>query len=104
MDRFIEKEKLGRSSSNASSLSGKERSRWPPLSRMLMSGEVTDEPWREMTWKENFDVWMINEGWRRLFVGVFVLLHAMVFAFGFMNYYLKVTTSVYLGPLRADLF
>ncbi|KAE9988196.1 hypothetical protein EG328_000152 [Venturia inaequalis] len=56
-----------------------------------MSGEVTDEPWRQMTWKENFDVWMINEGWRRLFVGVFVLLHAMVFAFGFMNYYLKDT-------------
>ncbi|RDI84115.1 hypothetical protein Vi05172_g5978 [Venturia inaequalis] len=91
MDRFVEKEKLGRNASNASSFVGKERSRWPPLSRMLMSGEVTDEPWRQMTWKENFDVWMINEGWRRLFVGVFVLLHAMVFAFGFMNYYLKDT-------------
>jgi NADPH oxidase 2 len=101
MDRFIEKEKLGRSSSNASSLSGKERSRWPPLSRMLMSGEVTDEPWRETTWKENFDVWMINEGWRRLFVGVFVLLHAMVFAFGFMNYYLKVTTPCISGPTQS---
>jgi NADPH oxidase len=81
---------VGRSSSNASSLSGKERSRWPPLTRMLMSGEVTDEPWREVTWKEKFDVWMINEGYRRAFVVVFILLHCMVFAFGFMNYFLKV--------------
>ena len=81
---------IGRSPSSASSLTGKERSRWPPLTRMLMSGEVTDEPWREVTWKEKFDVWMINEGYRRAFVVVFILLHCMVFAFGFMNYFLKV--------------
>jgi hypothetical protein len=73
------------------SLSGRERSRWPPLTRMLMSGELTEAgPPRVWTWKESFDVWMINEGWRRFFVAVFALLHGMVFAFGFMNYYLKV--------------
>jgi hypothetical protein len=48
------------------SKSGRERSRWPPLTRMLMSGELTDDGPPVMTWKERFDVWMINEGWRRL--------------------------------------
>jgi NADPH oxidase 2 len=72
------------------SLSGKERSRWPPLTRMLMSGELTDEGPQILSFKERFDIWMVNEGWRRLTVGLFVLLHCMVFAFGFMNYYLKV--------------
>jgi NADPH oxidase len=92
MEKFYKEygKELGRSPSSASSLSGKERARWPPLSRMLMSGEVTDEPWREVTWKEKFDVRMINEGYRRFFVAVFILLHGMVFAFGFMNYALKV--------------
>ncbi|KAF2400111.1 hypothetical protein EJ06DRAFT_530859, partial [Trichodelitschia bisporula] len=80
---------LDRSDSLKSTLSGRERSRWPPLTRMLMAGEVDATPPREMTMKERFDVWMINEGYRRLFVGVFILLHAMVWGFGFMNYYLK---------------
>jgi hypothetical protein len=73
------------------SLSGKERSRWPPLTRMLMSGELTDSGSQVLSWKERFDIWMVNEGWRRLTVGMFVLLHCMVFAFGFMNFDLKVS-------------
>lgn len=72
--------------STTSSLSGKERSRWPPLTRMLMSGEMTDEAPRELYLKEKIDRWMVNEGYRRLFVGVFMLLHLMVFIFGMMNY------------------
>ncbi|OCK84918.1 hypothetical protein K432DRAFT_389136 [Lepidopterella palustris CBS 459.81] len=72
--------------SAASSLSGKERSRWPPLTRMLMSGEMTDEAPRELYLREKIDRWMVNEGYRRLFVGVFILLHLMVFIFGMMNY------------------
>lgn len=72
--------------STASSLSGRERSRWPPLTRMLMSGEMTDEAPRELYLKEKVDRWMVNEGYRKLFVGVFMLLHLMVFIFGMMNY------------------
>ncbi|KAF2459341.1 ferric reductase NAD binding domain-containing protein [Lineolata rhizophorae] len=71
------------------SLTGKERSRWPPLTRMLMAGEMSGEPPRALTWREKVDRWMVNEGYRRVFVGVFMLLHAMVFAFGFMNYQVK---------------
>ncbi|ERF70729.1 hypothetical protein EPUS_05081 [Endocarpon pusillum Z07020] len=66
-----------------------ERVRWPPLTRLLMSGEMSGEPPREFTLKERFDVWMVNEGYRRLFVVVFVLVHLMIFAFAFLNFDLK---------------
>ncbi|KAG8985470.1 hypothetical protein FRB90_004688, partial [Tulasnella sp. 427] len=39
--------------------------------------------------KERWDYWMVNDGARQLFMGVWVFLHLIVFAFGFMNYYLK---------------
>ncbi|CAK7209832.1 hypothetical protein SCUCBS95973_000575 [Sporothrix curviconia] len=63
-----------------------ERSRWTPLTRMLLSGEMTQEKQKELSNREKFDRWMINEGYRRFFVFVFMLLHGMVFAFGFVNY------------------
>ncbi|KAK0637687.1 Respiratory burst oxidase-like protein B [Lasiodiplodia hormozganensis] len=75
--------------SYASSLTGKERSRWPPLTRMLLSGEISDTPIRQETLRERFDRWMVNEGWRRLFVFTFMLAHAMIFSFGVVHYGLK---------------
>jgi NADPH oxidase 2 len=66
-----------------------ERARWPPLTRMLMSGEMSGEPPRDLTMKERFDVWMVNEGYRRLFVVIFALAHLMLFAFAFLNFDLK---------------
>ncbi|KAF9731550.1 hypothetical protein PMIN06_009576 [Paraphaeosphaeria minitans] len=71
------------------SLSGRERSRWPPLTRMLMSGEMSDEKPRELFLKEKFDIWMVNEGYRRFFVFTFLILHMMVFGFGMGNYGFK---------------
>lgn len=68
------------------SLSGRERSRWPPLTRMLLSGEMSDEAPRQLYLKERIDRWMVNEGYRRLFVVAFAILHIMVFTFGMMNY------------------
>ena len=65
------------------------RLRLPPLTRMLMSGEMSGEPRRDLTPKERFDVWMVNEGYRRLFVVVFGLLHLMIFAFAFLHFNLK---------------
>lgn len=38
-------------------VTGKERSRWPPLARMLQSGDVSDDPPREYTWKEKVEIW-----------------------------------------------
>ncbi|KAF4305129.1 Cytochrome b245 heavy chain [Botryosphaeria dothidea] len=76
-------------SSYASSLTGKERSRWPPLTRMLLSGEMSGTPIREETLRERFDRWMVNEGWRRLTVFLFMLVHLMIFGFGMVHYGLK---------------
>lgn len=53
--------------SGYSSLTGRERSRWPPLTRMLMSGEMSDEKPRDLYLKEKIDRWMVNEGYRRLY-------------------------------------
>lgn len=66
-----------------------ERARWPPLTRLLMSGEMSGEPPRDFTLKERFDVWMVNEGYRRFFVVVFILVHLMIFAFAILNFNLK---------------
>lgn len=66
-----------------------ERARWTPLTRMLLSGEMTQERQKELTPREKFDRWMVNEGYRRFFVFVFMVVHAMVFAFGFVNYAVK---------------
>lgn len=76
--------------SETSSLSSRsERARWSPLQRMLMSGEMSGIAPRDLTYKERLDRWMVNEGYRRLFVFVFAAVHAMIFAFGFMNYDIK---------------
>lgn len=66
-----------------------ERSRWTPLTRMLLSGEMTQERQKALSGKEKFDRWMINEGYRRVFVVVFMALHGLIFAFGFVNYAVK---------------
>lgn len=47
-----------------------ERSRWTPLHRILLSGEMTQERQKELTMSERFDRWMINEGYRRLYVAL----------------------------------
>ena len=62
---------------------------------MLMSGEMSDEKGRQLTRKERFDVWMVNEGYRRAFVLTFAILHVMVFVFGMMNYGLKVGSAIF---------
>ncbi|KAI9772020.1 MAG: hypothetical protein M1840_001308 [Geoglossum simile] len=65
-----------------------ERSRWPPLTRMMMSGDIP-EGQKELVLKDKIDRWMVNEGYRRLFVMIFAAIHVMIFIFGFLNYYLK---------------
>lgn len=66
-----------------------ERSRWTPLTRMLLSGEMTQEKQKDLSSRERFDRWMVNEGYRRFFVFVFVILHGLVFAFAAVNFALK---------------
>ncbi|PNY25496.1 Superoxide-generating NADPH oxidase heavy chain subunit A [Tolypocladium capitatum] len=66
-----------------------ERSRWTPLTRMLLSGEMTQEQQQKLTTRERIDRWMINEGYRRVFVFVFMLTHALIFAFASVHYAVK---------------
>ena len=67
----------------------RERARNSPLTRMLLSGEMTGTPPRDLTPREKLSRWMVNEGSRRVFVSIFMLVHAMIFAFAFMNFTLK---------------
>jgi NADPH oxidase len=54
--------------SSVGSLKVSERARWPPLTRMLMSGEMSGERPKDLNARERFDRWMVNEGYRRLWV------------------------------------
>lgn len=76
-------------SNTSSTTSSMERTRSTPLSRILLSGEVSGEAPRNLNLRERLDRWMVNEGSRRVVVGVFVLVHAFIFAFGFTHYQLK---------------
>lgn len=44
-----------------------ERSRWTPLTRMLLSGEMTQEKQQQLSKQDQFGRWMINEGYRRVY-------------------------------------
>ena len=37
-----------------------ERARWTPLTRMLMSGEMSGEAPRDLTWREKLDRWWVD--------------------------------------------
>ena len=46
-------------------------------------------PYEPRTFKEKWDLWMINEGGKRLFFAVWVFLHLLVAIFGVFNYGMK---------------
>lgn len=66
-----------------------ERRRLQGLQRTTSSATAPVAPFVPRTMGEKFNHWMINEGGRRMFFFVFVLLHFLVIAFGFMHYQLK---------------
>ncbi|KAA1471994.1 NADPH oxidase [Dentipellis sp. KUC8613] len=45
--------------------------------------------YKPKTLSEKWNLWMINEGGRRLFFAVWILLHLLVAVFGFLNYQFK---------------
>lgn len=65
-----------------------ERRRLQPLQRSDSNVAKRPTP-GTMGWRQRYDVWMINEGGRQLFFGVWILLHLLVAVFGFMHYQLK---------------
>ncbi|KAL8711072.1 MAG: hypothetical protein Q9220_004453 [cf. Caloplaca sp. 1 TL-2023] len=80
-------EKLGRSDTTASERTI--RTRFPPLTRILMSGEMSSIPPRQLRLVEKLDRWVANKGARILALALFIVVHVMVFVFGFLNYHLK---------------
>lgn len=66
-----------------------ERRRLQGLQRTLTTTSLSSSPPKPKTAMRKFDLWMINEGGRQLFFGVWVFLHLLVFAFGFVHYQLK---------------
>ena len=87
MDYSRMDEKLGRSNTTVSERLM--RARLPPLSRILMSGEMDTTPPRKLRLVEKIDRWTASKAHRVLFLATFVMIHTMVFTFGFLNYHLK---------------
>jgi len=67
-----------------------ERNRMQGLMRIDSNvGTPSEGRWQPSTWKEKWDLWMINEGGRRIFFFSWIFLQILVFIFGWFNYALK---------------
>ncbi|KAI0332196.1 NADPH oxidase [Cubamyces sp. BRFM 1775] len=66
-----------------------ERRRLQGLQRTNTTTSAPVAPYVPKTFMDKYKHWMINEGGRRMFFFVFIFLHLLVIAFGFMNYDLK---------------
>jgi hypothetical protein len=67
-----------------------ERRRLQGLQRSLTVTSMTGSgDSKNHSWMERFNLWMINEGGRQLFFGVWIFLHLLVAVFGFIHYQVK---------------
>jgi hypothetical protein len=66
-----------------------ERRRIQGLQRVASVTKGLKAPVVPTTFREKWRLWMINDGGRKMFFGVWIFLHMLVFALGMMNYLLK---------------
>ncbi|KAI0826184.1 NADPH oxidase [Irpex lacteus] len=66
-----------------------ERRRLQGLQRSNTNASMKVAPYVPKTFSEKWNVWMINEGGRRLFFGVWIFLHLLVAVFGAFHYQTK---------------
>lgn len=66
-----------------------ERRRLQPLQRTNTVGSAPKGPYKPDGFLDKWNIWMINEGGRRLFFFVWIFLHLLVFGLGFVNYQLN---------------
>jgi NADPH oxidase len=66
-----------------------ERRRLQPLQRTATIGSASKGPHEPERLIDKLNVWMINDGGRRLFFSVWIFLHLLVFSLGFVNYQLN---------------
>ncbi|KAK3366435.1 ferric reductase NAD binding domain-containing protein [Podospora didyma] len=57
--------------------------------RLSFTSKIVTEERNVLTVREKIDRWMVNEGNRRIFVFVFLLLQVVIFVYGVANYGLK---------------
>lgn len=65
-----------------------ERKRMQGLQRSLSNASSMVPP-TERTFKEKFNIWLIDNGSRQIFLGSWIFLHLLVIVFGFMFYALS---------------
>jgi NADPH oxidase 2 len=63
-----------------------ERKRLQGFQQTLTNVSSYMAPHTQRTFKEKFNVWLINEGGRQIFFGSWMFLHLLVVVFGFFNY------------------
>ncbi|KAG6334889.1 hypothetical protein ID866_4198 [Astraeus odoratus] len=63
-----------------------ERARLQGIQQTWVRREATKGPEHPRTLGQKFDLWMINEGGKRLFFFTWILFHFLVIVFGFLNY------------------
>ena len=66
-----------------------ERTRLQGLMRIPNRIGTSPVAGKNLTMKDRWDLWMINEGGKRLFFFTWLFLHGLVFLFGWFNYALK---------------
>ncbi|KAG6839592.1 hypothetical protein C0991_001108, partial [Blastosporella zonata] len=66
-----------------------ERRRLQGLQRSNTITSVNSAPAKPTGLRARYNLWMINEGGRQMFFGVWIFLHLLVAVFGFMNYQFK---------------
>ncbi|KAF8452547.1 NADPH oxidase B [Boletus edulis BED1] len=66
-----------------------ERDRLQGIQQSWINGSIPKGPQKPTTLGQKFDLWMINEGGKRLFFFSWIFFHCLVIAFGFMNYQLS---------------
>lgn len=66
-----------------------ERDRLQGIQQTWINGSTPKGPQKPRTFGQKFDLWMINEGGKRLFFFSWIFFHCLVIAFGFMNYELS---------------
>jgi NADPH oxidase 2 len=66
-----------------------ERNRLQGLQRSPTIGSPKTASPTQRTFKEKLNIWLINEGSRRIFFGLWIFLHLLVIIFGFLYYVLS---------------
>ena len=72
-----------------------------PLSKMLMSNEVTIEQIASSEEKAGKGRWTVANDIRSLLIATFTLIHAIIFSYGFWFSYTKVTSTLALSAFGA---